>query len=542
MQSALPEPFLHRHAWFPMSFISLHHLSFRLPDGRILFENVDLDFGPERTGLVGRNGVGKSSLLAILAGQARPDTGTVRVSGRVAVLAQMAAPVEGETIAGLFGAADDLRLLRRIEAGEADIDEMADADWTLEARLDKALADVGLSGCDADRPLTSLSGGQRTRAALAALAFAEPDIVLLDEPTNNLDRDGRKRLHAFVETFRGGAVVVSHDRELLNRMDRIVELSASGVRVYGGGYDDYRAQRDAERDAADRELDAAQRQVRQAARAAQQAREKQARRDSAARKARAGSADPKILLDARQQRAEATAGRGSRLAMRTESDARERLDRSRAAVERLTPFSADVGSRAVPAGKLLLDAHELVIGFDAGYPVATVDLSITGPERVALAGPNGAGKSTLLKTLAGVLPPLGGSLRVEAPLAFFDQHVSLLDGALSILDNYRRINPGASEFECRAALARYAFRADAALQEVSTLSGGERLRAGLACVAGGESAPSLLILDEPTNHLDLDSIAEVEAGLNAFEGALLVVSHDETFLDAIGIERRIDMG
>lgn len=541
MQSALPEPFLHRPVWFLMSFISLHQIAFRLPDSRILFENIDLDFGPERTGLVGRNGVGKSSLLAILAGQMRPDTGTVRVSGRVAVLAQMAAPVEGETIAGLLGVADDFRLLRRIEAGEAAIDEMADADWTLEARLDKALADVGLPGCEADRPLTSLSGGQRTRAALAALAFAEPDIILLDEPTNNLDRDGRKRLHAFVETFRGGAVVVSHDRELLNRMDRIVELSASGVRVYGGGYDDYRAQRDAEKDAADRELDAAQRQVRQAARAAQQAREKQARRDSAARKARAGSVDPKILLDARQQRAEATAGRGSRLALRLEADAQERLDRSRAAVERLTPFSADVGSRAVPAGKLLLDAHELVIGFDAGSPVATIDLSITGPERVALAGPNGAGKSTLLTTLAGVLPPLGGSLRVEAPLAFFDQHVSLLDGALSILDNYRRINPSASEFECRAALARYAFRADAALQQVSTLSGGERLRAGLACVAGGEGAPSLLILDEPTNHLDLDSIAEVEAGLNAFEGALLVVSHDETFLDAIGVERRIDM-
>ncbi len=168
-------------------------------------------------------------------------------------------------------------------------------------------------------------------------------------------------------------------------------------------------------------------------------------------------------------------------------------------------------------------------------------LNITGPERIAILGPNGAGKSTLLKTLAGITPSLGGQLRIEANIAFFDQHVSLLEPATSILDNYRRINPGATEFECRSALARYAFRADAALQIVGTLSGGERLRAGLACVAAGQTPPDLLMLDEPTNHLDLDSIAEVEDGLDTFGGALLVVSHDETFLEAIGIERRIEL-
>ncbi len=525
-----------------MPFLSIHDLSCRLPDGRTLFGGLDLSFGSERTGLVGRNGVGKSSLLSILAGEAQPSSGTVRRDGRVALMRQMADAAEGETVADLFGAAEGLALLKRIETGLADADEIAEADWTLETRIDRALAELGLEGVAPSQPLVGLSGGQRTRAALAALSFAQPDLILMDEPSNNLDREGRAMLHAFLDGWKGGAVVVSHDRALLDRMDRIVELSERGARVYGGGFEAYRARKAAEEEAAEKALDAAEREARQAARAAQQARERQARRDSVGRKGRATSSDPKILLDARQERAEATAGRANRLAARLQAEAQDALARSREAIERVTPFTAGMASRAVPAGKLLLDARDLAIGYGGGEPLARVDLQIVGPERVALTGPNGAGKSTLLKTIAGRIAPMGGFLRVEASIAWFDQHVGILDDDATILDNYSRLNPGASAFECRSALARYAFRADAALQRVGTLSGGERLRAGLACVAAGESAPDLLILDEPTNHLDLDSVAQVEAGLNGFGGALLVVSHDEAFLEAIGIERRVALG
>lgn len=522
-----------------MPFLSTHGLSFRLPDGRRLFHDLDLTFGNELTGIVGRNGVGKSSLISILAGEVAATSGSVRRNGCTAMLRQMTDVGATETVADLFGATDALSLLSRIEAGEAGVDEIADADWTLEQRLEKALADVGLQRLAFSRPLASLSGGQRTRVALAALTFSDPDIIFLDEPTNNLDRDGRVMLHAFLDSWKGGAVVVSHDRALLNRMDRIVELSTLGARVYGGGFDAYSAQRDAERAAADRALEAAERQARQTAREAQQARERQARRDAVGRKGRATSSDPKILLDARQQRAEATAGRGNRLAARMEADAQAALERSREAVERRVPFTAGMASGDVPSGKILIEAQDLAIGHAGGPVLSTIDLAIVGSERVTIHGANGTGKSTLLKTLAGQLPPLGGRLRVQARIAFFDQHVSLLDPQASILDNYRRINPGDGVLECRSALARYAFRADSALQVVGTLSGGERLRAGLACVAAGQTPPNLLMLDEPTNHLDLDSIAEVEAGLEAFGGALLVVSHDDAFLTAIGITRHI---
>jgi ATPase subunit of ABC transporter with duplicated ATPase domains len=154
-------------------------------------------------------------------------------------------------------------------------------------------------------------------------------------------------------------------------------------------------------------------------------------------------------------------------------------------------------------------------------------------------GPNGSGKTTLLSLITGALRPWDGTVAVPLPFALLDQRVSLLDPSLSIRDNFRILNPEADENACRAALARFMFRADAALQVVSSLSGGQLLRAGLACVLGGTAPPPLLILDEPTNHLDIDSIEAVEAGLSAYDGALLVVSHDETFLEAIAISRRL---
>src|SRR5690606_12747753 len=171
--------------------------------------------------------------------------------------------------------------------------------------------------------------------------------------------------------------------------------------------------------------------------------------------------------------------------------------------------------------------------------IRDMSLTITGPERVAIAGPNGSGKSTLLRLATGALAPRAGSIRITPRHALLDQQVALLDPALSIRDNYLRLNPDDTENACRAALARFMFRAEAALQPVGQLSGGEMLRAGLAVTIGSSTPPELLILDEPTNHLDIHAIAAVEAGLRAYDGALLVVSHDRAFLDAIGVTREI---
>lgn len=517
--------------------IALTGLSYVAPDGAPLFSDIDLVFGPERAGLVGRNGVGKTTLLRIIAGALAPARGRVSVTGRIAVLRQDIGARDGETIADLFGVRDALAILARAEAGTAREDDLARADWLLPQRMAEALAHLGLDAAP-DAPLATLSGGQRTRAGLAALVFDAPDFLLLDEPTNNLDRAGRDAVIALLADWRGGAIVVSHDRDLLEEMDAIVELTGLSATRHGGGWSAFAAARDRLRAAARHDLADAEKRLDALNARAQATAERQARKDGAgARKAAKGDA-PKILTGMMKRRAEETGAAQTRIADRRRDAARADIAAARARIEILDPFAVTLPSTNLPAQKTVLAVTDLVFAHGDAAPVINgLSFAITGPQRVAIDGANGAGKTTLLHLIAGRLAPRSGVVRAHTALALLDQSVSLLDPRASIRENFLRLNPHADETTARTALARFMFRADAALQTVATLSGGERMRAGLACVLA--SAPPLLLLDEPTNHLDLESIEAVEAGLNAFDGALLVVSHDRAFLDAIGVTRRI---
>lgn len=522
--------------------ITLSHLGWSTPDGRSLFDGLDLSFAAERCGIVGRNGVGKSTLLRLIAGELSPRAGRITVNGTVGTLRQIVDVGADETIADLFDVRAALALLARAEAGEAGADELADADWTLEARLDEALAAVGLPLPPAT-PLASLSGGQRTRASLAAAIFAEPDFLLFDEPSNNLDREGRAALIDLLGAWRGGAIVVSHDRELLERMDAIVELTTLGATRYGGNFSAYRERKDIELEAARRDLASAERRIDEVSRTAQEAVERQARRDGVGNRKAAKGGMPRILIGKRKQQAEESGGAAARLADRQRVEAGEAGATARARIEILEPIKVDLPPTGLSGGQMVLRLDGVTAGYDRAHPVIEgLDLSIVGPERIAVTGPNGSGKSTLLALAIGRLAPWAGEVRRPVGFALLDQRVGLLDRELSIADNFARVHPDASVNSCRAALARFRFRAEAADQIVGSLSGGQMLRAGLACVLGGEKPPSLLILDEPTNHLDLDSIAAVEAGVAAYDGALLVVSHDEAFLARIGITRRVALG
>ncbi|WP_425503817.1 ABC-F family ATP-binding cassette domain-containing protein [Rhizobium metallidurans] len=522
-----------------MPSITLSNLSWSTPDGRPLFSNLDLSFGAERAGLVGRNGVGKTTLLRLITGELAPQSGSVAVSGRLGVLRQ-AVQVEAEqTVADLFGVRTALDIVARAVVGEASADEVAAADWTLETRLADALDRMGFAA-EPDTPLTSLSGGQRTRVGLAALIFGEPDFLILDEPTNNLDRDGREAVIALLQSWRGGALVVSHDRALLERMDAIVEMTTLGARRYGGNWSAFQARKAVELAAAEHDLADAEKRVADVARGAQLSAERQARSDKVGAKKAARGDMPRIAAGGLKRAAENTKGDKVRLGEKRREEAMEDASAARERIEILQPFSAKLASPHLPSSRVVLRLDGVTAGYEADMPVITnLSFAITGPERVAVEGPNGSGKTTLLSLVTGRIAPWAGTVAVPVDLAVFDQSVSLLDRSLSIAENFRRLNPGANENACRAALARFMFRADAALQQVSTLSGGQLLRAGLACVLGGAEPPPLLVLDEPTNHLDIDSIAAVEAGLAAYDGALLVVSHDAVFLERIGITRRL---
>ncbi|RZJ90866.1 MAG: ABC-F family ATP-binding cassette domain-containing protein, partial [Brevundimonas sp.] len=511
----------------------------RTPDGRTLFANLSLAFGRERTGLVGRNGTGKSTLLRIVSGEQPAAEGAVVRTGSVGVLAQRFEPAPGERVADTLGVAEALAVVDRITMGEGTTDDLDAANWTLANRVEASLAEVGLAGLSLDRLTASVSGGEQTRLRLARLMTEAPDLLVLDEPTNHLDAEARDLVVAVLGRWKGGVLVASHDRALLNRMDRIVELSGLGVAVHGGGYDLHAEAKAAERAAANRALAVAEHGVEASRREAQQAVEARARRDRAGRAFAAKGSEPKILLGAMARRAEASAGRETRLADRARGEAAADLETAAARVERVRTLDIPMPPSGLAAGRTVLKLAGAAWATDGRRIVGPLDLMLTGPERVAITGANGAGKSTLLKLASGRLAPSEGTSERLVRTAMLDQDADVLWGDETLVEAFRRLNSGATPNEARAALARFLFRNSAAERIVGSLSGGERLRAALTCVVGGAEPAQLLILDEPTNHLDLDSVTAIEAALRTWDGALLVVSHDAAFLEAIGVERQI---
>jgi ATPase subunit of ABC transporter with duplicated ATPase domains len=520
------------------AFVILDSISLITPDGRQLFDGLTLALGRERTGLVGRNGCGKSTLLHLIAGRIEPASGSVQRPGSIGMLAQLAD--ERQSVSQALGVAGDLARLRRLEHGDGSLDDAAQADWTLETRLRTALVETGLPDLALDRPIAHLSGGERTRVALARLLIEAPDLLLLDEPTNNLDVDGRLAVAQMLERWQGGVLVASHDRALLERVDRIVELTPIGITVFGGGWSAFAEQRDAIRARAEADLGRASDALRQTERVVQKAKEKKARRDKAGRAWRAKGIEDKMFMDAEKQRAENSGAREHHLADRLIDDRTDALEQARARIEILTPLSIGLPGTGLPGSRELVAFENVVMSHGARRLFGPLSFEVRGPERIAIGGVNGSGKTTLLRLISADLEATAGNVRrMTDRIVVLDQHVGLLDPAASLLDNLRRLNPGLSDNGARAALARFAFRNKAALQIAGTLSGGERLRGGLACVFARPEPPLLLLLDEPTNHLDLTSIEELETALSRFDGALIAVSHDRTFLQAIGVQREI---
>jgi ATPase subunit of ABC transporter with duplicated ATPase domains len=323
-------------------------------------------------------------------------------------------------------------------------------------------------------------------------------------------------------------------------MDRIVELTSLGAQVYGGNYDLYAARKAEMAAAAERELAAAEQALARTDRRVQQTQERQARRDAAGRRKRAKGDAPKLLLNAQRQRAEETGARNTRLAERMRAEAERDLADAQARIERVRRLAFELPSSELPAGKLVLAFDEVSFAWpDGTQALRNVSFRMTGAERLAVTGANGAGKTTLIRLAVGALAPTAGVVRRGVVAALLDQRAALLQDDQTLLDNFRRLNPAADANGAHAALAKFVFRNVDALKLARDLSGGERLRAALACALMAARPPQLIVLDEPTNHLDLDSIAAVEAALAAYDGALLVVSHDRDFLAAIGVGREI---
>jgi ATPase subunit of ABC transporter with duplicated ATPase domains len=404
------------------------------------------------------------------------------------------------------------------------------------AQLDR----LGLGDVPLTRRLGTLSGGQVVTLGLAAQLLRQPDVLLLDEPTNNLDLDARRRLHELVEGFPGCVLVVGHDRALLDRMDAIAELEPDEVRLYGGGYSRYAEAVRAEREVAERNVRNAEQELKREKREMQQARERAARRASSAARSLDDAGLPKIFAGTMKRNAQESAGRANQTHTSRVGQAQARLDEADRAVRDEQRIRLELPDTRVPAGRTVFLGERIQVRLDdrALFAADGVDLAIRGPERIALTGANGTGKSTLLRVVSGERTPDGGAVTLAAGrVAYLSQRLDLLDLDRSVAENLADFAPALPQPQRMTVLARFLFRGSRIHLPVRVLSGGERLRATLACVLHAEPAPQLLLLDEPTNNLDLVSVEQLESALGAFAGALVVVSHDERFLAGIGVDR-----
>ncbi|MFF4715792.1 ABC-F family ATP-binding cassette domain-containing protein [Streptomyces eurythermus] len=511
-------------------------LSFAWPDGTAVFDGLDIAFGPGRTGLVGVNGSGKSTLLKLLAGELAPADGTVRATGEIGYLPQNVTLDTALRVDQALGIAERRAALHAIEAGDVAEEhfETVGDDWDVEERALVTLGELGLGHIGLDRTVGEVSGGESVLLRLAALLLRRPGILLLDEPTNNLDLYARRRLHQAVSAWPGVLVVVSHDRELLDRVDQIADLRAGEVAWYGGNFSAYEEALAVEQEAAERMVRVAEADVRKQKRELADAQVKLARRKRYGQKMYDSKREPKIVMGARRRAAQESAGKHRILHEERLAEARERLDEAVEAVRDDDEIRVELPYTAVPPGRQVLTLENLETACHTRVPGI---LDLRGPERIALVGRNGAGKTTLLRTIAGQLAPSAGTVTAHVPLRFLPQRLDVLDDGLSVAENVARFAPDATNNRIRARLARFLFRGARADQEAGTLSGGERFRAALAALLLAEPAPQLLLLDEPTNNLDMASVRQLTQALESYEGALLVAAHDLPFLESVGITR-----
>lgn len=536
--------------------IVLDRVSFAWPDGSVALSGLSGSFGTGRTGLVGRNGSGKSTLLRLIAGELTPSAGHITATTDAAYLPQRLTLDVDRPVADLLGVGAPLRALRAIESGDPDPRhfDAVGSDWDIEAGAHAALADAGLAPDMLDRTVGRLSGGEAVLTAVAGIRLRGAPITLLDEPTNNLDREARARLHDMVRSWRGTLVVVSHDTALLELMDDTAELYDSELSVFGGPYSEWRAWLEAEQGAARDAERAAKQAVRREKRQRIEAETTLAHRAAMGRKAQLEKRVPKIVAGGRKMAAQVSAGKLRGEKAEREAIAREALDAAERRVRDDDSVRIDLPDPGVPAGRRIA-----TIGDGERTWI------VQGPERVALIGPNGAGKTTLLEQLVGAgraraeKTGESGALRAEMGdyaasflrsartelhtdrVGYLPQRVDGLDDSASVLEVVAAAAPNIGTVELRNRLARFLIRGAAVERPVATLSGGERFRVALARLMLSDPPPQLLVFDEPTNNLDLDTVDQLVDALAAYRGAVLVVSHDDAFLKRIGVALTLEL-
>jgi len=521
--------------------ISATGLSVAFEPNPLVFHSLDLHLPDETVALIGPNGAGKTLLGECLAGVRHPHAGQVQHHVPVAYLSQHAAEhLTRDTVAAFLGVEAALAALERLLCGTGRVDDLSllDERWTLKEDLIGELVRFELPADCLMVPISSLSGGQRTRLHLLRLSRIRDAFLILDEPSNHLDQAGRRWLSEWLSTRPGGALVITHDQTLLQSFGRLLELRNGAIQWHGLGFAAYLQTREQLLEKARHDQQHARQTIKNELQQQQTEKERHEQRVKKGR-AKASKKDmPKILLDARKQRSEAT---GGRIAQKHQSVLQEEQLR-KAGAESVLGRETVLGfplTEPTPISGHLLHLDKVILPW-LSSPLS-LDVQIRSGERWWLRGNNGSGKSTLLQAISGDVEPRAGQIHRRGSVLKLDQHLSLLHDDESALENFRRLNPGWTEGQYRDRLALVRLPGNQALNPVTQLSGGERLKVALACTLMGPTAAQLVLLDEPDNHLDLESQILLAQVLRCYQGTLLVVTHSEVFAEELGLDKILNL-
>lgn len=528
--------------------LKLQNVSYTHPNKALLFDTINLTVNPlEKIALIGNNGVGKSILLKIIAKELAVSTGSILVDKTPYYIPQIVGQFNHLNVAEALGVHDKLEALNAILTGntsEENFSRLQD-DWIIEARCKEALAYWKLTDVDLSEKMANLSGGEKIKVFLAGIFIHQPDFILMDEPSNHLDGEVRQLLYDFITATESTLIVVTHDRKLLNLLETICELRKNGITNYGGNYAFYEAQKSIEAEALNQRVQNKAKSLRKAKTKERETVERQQKLDSRGKAKQEKAGVAKIMMNTLRNKAEASTSKLKTIHTEKISGIAKDLQELRSAMPKVDKMKFDFDDATLHRGKILITAKNINFRYSGNLLwKENLAFQITSGERISLKGKNGSGKTTLIRLIIGTLLPFVGEIyKAVNNVVYVDQDYSLLDNKLRVYEQAEHFNSlnstALQEHEIKIRLNRFLFTREDWDKPCIALSGGEKMRLMLCCLTINLQAPDIIILDEPTNNLDIQNIEILTAAINEYKGALIVVSHDETFLGKINIEKEI---
>ena len=539
--------------------ISIQQISYIHPDKEVLFSDLNFAISKgQKLGLVGNNGCGKSTLLQIIAGQLSPSSGVIVRPDDLYYIPQHFGQYDSLTIAQALQIERKQQALHAILAGDVSNENFTilNDDWNIEERSIAALDLWGLGQFTLSYPMNLLSGGEKTRVFLAGMDIHHPSVILMDEPTNHLDSSGRQRLYDWVEKYRSTLLVVSHDRTLLNLLPEICELEKHQINYYGGNYEFYKEQKTLMQEALQQRIEEKEKALGIARKVARETAERRDKQNVRGEKSNIRKGVPLIVLNALQGKSEKSTSKLTGVHQEKAEKLTNERNQLRGSLSPTAALKTDFNSSSLHTGKILVTAKEINFSYHSNSInndiqensiskqqlwQAPVSFQLKSGDRLRIEGANGSGKTTLLKLITGQLQPQEGTLtRTDFSYVYLNQEYSIIDDRNSILEQAYAFNSrNLPEHEIKIILNRYLFPASEWDKSCRKLSGGEKMRLAFCCLMISNNTPDMFILDEPTNNLDIQSIEIITATIKNYAGTVIAISHDNYFIQEIGVEQCI---